>query len=895
MTVPFYRWLLRVCSPWFADEYGVAMEETFARRLADATRAGRWRVAWLWQREVMGLVVLGFKKAGRMDVMTQEMRYALRRLCKSPAFTAAAVLTLALAIGANAAIFTVVHRVVLNPLPYPDADRLIQVDHGSLRLNAPEGMGLTPGLYFHYAARAQTLDRVAVYRTEDLTLTGGGPPERLRVARATPSLAAVLGVAPRLGRWFVDADGQPGAARVVVLSQPLWQRRYGGDPRVIGTAVMLGGQPATIAGVMPASFRFPEPQTDMWVAEQLTPAAGFGLWSYTGVARLRTGRTFEDARADLNALVLDVAAAYPDDPRAAGNAMAKIFFAGKSLKDATLGSIERGLWILLASVGLVLLVACANVANLFLVRSEARQRDVAVRRALGAGGGRIARYFYSESLALSAAGGALGLAIASIAVRVVVGFAPPNLPRLHEIQIDSIVIGYTALLSVVAAILFGSIPLTHRSALARSLHDSGRGNTVSVRRYRTRHALMGAQVGVALVLLVGAALMVRSFQALRALDPGFNPVSTLTFGLGLSEHRYRTRDEAVAAHHAILEHVSALPGVTRVSASTCLPLRGACFGNTVRVEGRSYEGTVPPLGLFRAVAADFFEAMGIRVLRGRGISRDDIERRAPVAVVSEAFANRFYPGQDPVGQRIASHRSPIGMDHVTPPAWLEIVGVVADSSSGRVIPAGPPMPQIYMPMSIAGGPGIPTTSLIGPDISVMSYVVRTARPPLDLVADIRRAVAAVDDELAIAQVATLQDILDRASARMAFTMVLLAIAAAVALLLGLIGIYGVMSYVVSQRTGEIGVRLALGAEPRTVAGAILRQGALVALVGIGVGTAVALSSATLIESLLYGVSPRDPAILSTIALGLFVVSLLACWLPARRAARLSPVEALRTD
>ena len=545
----FYRWLLRVCSPWFADEYGVAMEETFARRLADAAHIGRWRVAWLWQREVMGLVALGFKKAGRMDVITQELRYAVRRLCKSPAFTAAAVLTLALAIGANAAIFTVVHRVVLNPLPYADADRLIQIDHGSLRLNAREGMGLTPGLYFHYAARSQTLDRVAIYRTEDLTLTGGGPPERLRVARVTPSLAAVLGVAPRLGRWFVDEDGRPGAARVVVLSQPLWQRRYGGDPRVVGTAVTLAGQPATIAGVMPASFRFPEPQTEMWVAEQLTPAAGFGLWSYTGVARLRTGRTFEDVRADLNALVVDVASAYPDDPRAAGNAMAKIFFAGKSLKDATLGSIERGLWILLASVGLVLLVACANVANLFLVRSDARQRDVAVRRALGAGGGRIARYFYSESLALSAAGGALGLAIAWIAVRLVVGFAPANLPRLHEIEIDFIVIGYTALVSAAAAILFGSIPLTHRGALALSLHDSGRGSTVSVRRYRARHALMGAQVAVALVLLVGAALMVRSVQALRALDPGFNPISTLTFGLGLSEHRYRTRDEAVAAHH----------------------------------------------------------------------------------------------------------------------------------------------------------------------------------------------------------------------------------------------------------------------------------------------------------------------------------------------------------
>ena len=891
----FYSWLLRLCSPWFAREYGAAMEETFARRLADARRGGPLRVAWLWQREVIGLLIIGFQKAGRMDVIVQEFRYATRRLVRAPTFTTAAALTLALAIGANAAIFTVVHRVVLNPLPYPDADRLIQLDHGSLRLNAVNGMGLTPGLYFHYAARTQTLEALAIYRTEDRTITGRGSPERVRVARATPSLARVLGVRPLHGRWFSEEEARPGAAPVVVLGHGLWQRRYGGDPHIVGTTVTLGGEMATVAGVMRPSFRFPDPQVEMWAAEQLSPAAGFGLWSYSGVARRRETRTFDDARAELNGLLGDVAAAYPSDPRAVGNAMAKMFFAGQTLKDSLVGSVERGLWILLASVGLVLMVACANVANLFLVRSDARQREVAVRRALGAGNSRIARYFFTESLLLSGVSGAIGLAVAWGAVRMVVGFAPPNLPRLHEIEIDPVVIGFTAAVSMIAAAMFGSIPLTRSDNVTMSLHEGGRGTTASVRRFRARHALMAAQVAMALVLLVAAALMVRSFQTLRAVDPGFNPVSTLTFGIGLPDRGYRTRDEAVAAHHAILERLSALPGVTVASASTCLPLQGGCFGNTVRVEGRSYEGTVPPIGVFRAVAADYFTAAGIRMLGGRTLTRDDIDRNTPVAVVSEALANRFFPGQNPIGQRIASNRAPAGPAEPQPLSWLEIVGVVSDTPTGRVLPSGPPLPQIYMPMSIAGGPDIGVTSLVGPDISVMSYVVRTSRPPLDLVADVRRAVAAFDSDLAIAQVTTLQDILDRASARMAFTMALLAIAAAVALLLGLIGIYGVMAYVVSQRTSEIGVRLALGAEPRTVAGAIIRQGALVALVGIFVGAAVSLAGSTLIESLLYGVSPRDPAVLVATTITLFAVSLLACWLPARRAARLSPVDALRTD
>lgn len=818
----------------------------------------------------------------------REIRQATRRLMRSPAFTLASVLTLALAIGANASIFAVVQRVVLNPLPYPESDQLIELDHGALTLNLPSGFGITLGLYYLYADRSRALDGIALHRTEDLTLTGDGDPERLRVSRATPSLASVLRVRPALGRWFTDEEGAPGAAPAVVLSHGLWARRYGGDPGMLGRPVMLEGVPAEVVGIMPASHAFPDPRVDVWLAEQVTRTTGFGLWNYEGVARLRDGATIEDARAELKGLIADLPQAYPSDPLALANAETGLIAIATTLKGATIGNIARTLWILLASVGLVLVVACANVTNLFLVRSEARQREVAIRQALGASRLRLARYFVAESAVLSVAGGALGLALAWGAVRLLVGFGPDTLPRLQEIRLDGIVVAFTFALTSVAAVVFGTLPLCRGIRFADSLHESGRGNTASPGRHRTRQLLMGAQIALALVLLVSSGLIVRSFQKLRAFDPGFDPASALTFSLGLADREYRTVAAAVAAHHAILERLAAFPGVTRVSATSCLPLAGGCSGSTLRVEGRVYpRGTMPPVALLRAVAGDYFQAMGIRLLRGRGIDRGDVERNEPVVVVNQALVDRMFPNQDPINQRVASNRS-------SDLTWLTIVGVVSNTPV-RALAEANPLPQVYMPMSIAGGPGIPKSNLAGPDIAVMSYVVRSATPPSRLLPSVRRAIDAVDTKLAIAQVRTLQDVLDRASAQMAFTMVLLAIAAGVALVLGAIGVYGVMSYIVSQRSGEIGVRLALGAEPGSVARMIVRQGGLVAFAGVTVGLAAAFAASRLIESLLYDVSPRDPGVFAATSLALSGVALIACWLPARRAARLSPLEALRTE
>jgi putative ABC transport system permease protein len=666
-----------------------------------------------------------------------------------------------------------------------------------------------------------------------------------------------------------------------VLSHGLWVRRYGQDPNILGRAVMLNGMATVVVGVMPPSFLFPDPRTDMWIAAQ--PSRGVpSLFNYASVARLADRRTLSDARNELTRLITELARE---------SATQRPFYirlnsTAATLIDSTVGHVASALWILLASVGLVLLVACANVANLFLVRSEARQREVAVRRALGAGTGGIGGYFMAESGLLSMLGGTVGLALAWGAIQLLLAFGPTNLPRLHEVRLDAIAVAFTLALSLLTGVAFGSMPLLRLGTLAASLHESGRGNTASRGRQRARHVLMAGQVGMALVLLVSSGLMLRSFQKLRAVDPGFNATSALTFRVGLPSREYPTRATSIAAHRAILDRLSMMPGVTAASASTCLPLAERCAGNGLRVEGRVVPaGTITPSVKFHAIADGYFEAMGMRILRGRGIDRGDIDRNEPNVVVDQALVNRYFPQHDPIGQRIASWR-PGSL------TWLTIVGLVGNTPTSALAESNP-MAKLYMPMSIAGGPDI--APLTGADVGAMSFVVRTATPRRDLLGSVRRSVAEVDPGLAVADVRTLQDILDRASAQMAFTMVLLAIAAGVALLLGVIGIYGVMSYIVIQRTGEIGVRLALGAKPASVAALIVQQGGIVALGGIAVGLVAALAGGRLIESLLYGVSPRDPVIFVATTLTLLTVTLIACWLPARRAAHLSPLEALRTD
>src|SRR5262252_1677756 len=438
-----------------------------------------------------------------LENTAKEVGFAARRLLRSPGFTLAAIRTLALAIGANAAIFAVVERVLLNPLPYPDSDRLVTLDHGSLAFNRLQGFGITRGYYYLYLERAHTLESLALYAGETATLTGTGQPERIGLTRATPSLASVMRVQPVTGRWFTEEEGRPGAPPRVVLSHGFWSRRFGGDPHVLGRTIALSGVSYEVIGVMPASFEFPDTRTEAWAALQITRTMGFGIWLYNGVARLRDGVSVVDARNEMTRLIPDVTNAFPGDPFAIGNStMLKAIAATRTLKDALIGDVATGLWIVLAAVSLVLLVACANVANLFLVRSEVRQREVSVRRALGAGRGGIAKYFLAESVLLSTAGSVLGLAIAWAAVQALVAGGPAALPRLREIQLDRISIAYTAAMGLLTAVLFGAVPLIRPGTFATALNDSARGNTASRSRHRMRRLLMAGQVALALMLLI---------------------------------------------------------------------------------------------------------------------------------------------------------------------------------------------------------------------------------------------------------------------------------------------------------------------------------------------------------------------------------------------------------
>ena len=820
------------------------------------------------------------------DTFWQDLRHGTRALRRSPAFASAAIVTLSLAIGANVSIFAIVERVVLNPLPYPDSERVVTLRHRVSLASAPPFGAMAPGLYFHYADRARTLESLAVYRSNERTLTGGGQPERIRVTSVTPSMGAVLRVPPELGQWFSDEAGTPGSTPRAILSHAFWARRFGANPSAIGTSITLDGIATEIVGVMPASFAFPNPRVDVWTADQLSRAAGFGLLTHNGVARLRASVTLADARGEMTRLIAELPQAFPGSPLARNLALqVKMSSDPATLKETTIGSIGRPLWILFTAVGMVLAIACANLANLFLVRSDVRQRDVAVRRALGATGGRVAGHYLAESVIVSTVGGALGLALAWWTLRTVVAFAPATLPRLAEIRIEAATVLFALSLSALTAVVFGLVPLLRQGPVAMSLHDGGRGRTTGVRGLRVRHLLMGGQVALALVLLVASGLIMRSFQQVRAIDPGFDARSTLAFNIGLPTSGYSTRAAGVAVHHEILDRLATQPGVSAVSAATQLPFGEGGWGNTLRVDGRpATPNALPPVVEFRAVASNYVRAMGMRLVSGRALDRGDVERQEPLVVVNQALARAYFRGQDPIGQRISGGALP----------WLTIVGVVADTPTTALVEMNR-APTLYMPMSIAGGPDIPAAALRGPDVSVMTYVVRATSSPTDLMPAIRRVLDGIDPALAIAQPRTLEEMLDRASAQMAFTMVLLAVAAALALLLGTIGIYGVISYIVAQRTNEIGVRLAIGAEPGAVAGMILRQSAGVAVAGAIAGLAGALAGTRFLASLLYGVSPNDPTVfIGTTAL-LLAIIFLACWIPSRRAARIDPLTALRAE
>jgi putative ABC transport system permease protein len=889
-----WRVALQLVPDGFRNEFGAAIEETALARAA--TMRTSERLAF-WARELLclGLVAVTERLAANRHGSTKpperrrkpmldsarEFRFAARRLVRARVFSLASVLTLALALGAVLSIWTVVRNVILDPLPFPASDRLIALEHGVPGVGADRGVGITTGLYVEYRRGVQSLEGAGIYQPRRYTMTGAGDPAVLPAIAATATLGEVLGVPPRLGRWFTDEEGTQGGPRAAVLSHALWRDRFGADAGILGQAVLLDDLPYDVVGVMGPEFRFLDQEVSIWIAMGEPVPERLGGFAYQGVGRMAAGVGIDRAKREMDAVIGRLPEIFPSDPATSiVIEEAKLTSVPRTLKDVQVGTLARTMWLLLASAGLVLLLACANVANLFLVRAEARHGELAVRRALGAGRGGVFAQYLSEAMILALVGGAIGIAVSVGAVGALRAWAPVQLPRLDEIRIDAGIVASGIALAIAIGILLGMLPLARRvQPLAAVLQDAARRTTGSTGRVRARWVLVASQVALAFVLLVSCGLMTRSFVFLSRVDPGFDADGVLSFRVNLPAARYEDHAQAVLFHEQLLERLNALPGVASAAAISCGPLEGFCFGDPLTVEGRPGEvGQASPVVAFRRVMPDYFPTMGVRLLAGRLIDADDQRAGRSVGVISKRLAELYFPDSDPIGARVA--QGMIGED------WVEVIGVVENTAMMSVTePQGGPL--LYIPLRGVDGISVSRHQL--------GYFVRGETSPLGLVPAIRGVLRDLDADLALASVQSLEQRVAESGARITFTLVLIAIAAGAALLLGIIGIYGVISYSVARRAGEIGVRMALGAQPRDVVGMIVRQGGLAVAAGLATGVAAAIGFSRLMSAMLFGVTPGDlPTWIASIA-GLACVALIASWVPARRAAAADPVSALRAE
>jgi putative ABC transport system permease protein len=818
-----------------------------------------------------------------MDSLIQDLRYAVRMLAKNRGFTAVAVLTLALGIGANAAIFSVLDGVLLRPLPYPDIERVLTMNE---RTTSGLMISVSWQNFQDWRAQNQVFEALGVYRGAVVNLTGGDQPERLNGSLASADVFAAMGMAPLAGRTFSADEDRAGTDRVAIVSERVWRSRFNADAGLVGRTVTLNGQPHTVIGIMPAAMRFPSRLTDVWLPLGLyVPTFPKDRGAHPGlfaVGKLKPGVTVEQAMADLDTIARRLESQYPESNR--NNRVAVVPYYEQIVRN-----IRPALRVLIAAVAFVLLIGCANLANLMLSKAETRQREIAIRAALGAERRRIIQQLLTESLMLSAAGGVLGALFAWWAVKAFVASQPTTVPRIDLIAVDGRVLAFVAAISIATGILFGLVPALRASApdLLAALKDSIRGSSSAAAR-RFRSTLVVAEVALALVLLIGAGLMIRSFGRLMSIDPGFNPERVVSLRLTLPDARYPDRARWTAFHQELLRRVGALPAVDAAGLNSAVPLEGGGSEAPVIPEGAPMPtpDRPPALTLFQTTSPGYFRAMGIQVLKGRVFSERDTADSTPVAIVDDSLARRLFPADEAIGKRIAFEFRGHGAADAQP-SWREVIGVVRHVRHYGMA-SEPPFVQVYTPY-------LQLPVYMQERRPGMALVVRTSLEPQALASSIRREVAAIDRDIPIYGLQTMDAYLAQNTEQPRLNVMLLTAFGALALLLSVVGIYGVLSYSVSQRTQEIGIRMALGASRRDVLALVVGHGMLLTVAGIAIGLAASYAVTRSMTALLFQVSPHDPSTFAAIVVLLGAVALAASLLPGLRATRVSPIQALRYE
>jgi putative ABC transport system permease protein len=815
-----------------------------------------------------------------MDTFFQDLRFGARTLARNPGFAAVAILTLALGVGANAAIFSVVNAVLLRPLPWSEPNRAVMIWS---RWTAFEKTWVSEGEINDYRKESRTVAEIGAWDDGQVNLTGDGDPERVSAGSVTANLFSVLGATPIRGRVFTAQEDVPNGPRVAIVGYGLWQRRYGGDPAMVGRTIQINGAPYEVVGIMPADFVLPTDFQNPAPSVLWTPsgwdsgATDHGNHGYYAAARLRPGVTVAQARDDLHTIAQNWTARGLYPPQMQYDAVVI------SVKEEVVGTVRRAIWLLFGAVGFLLLIACANVANLLLARAEARQREMAVRTALGAGAARVVRQLLTESLVLASISAAAGLALAGIGVRLLAWWNPSSIPRVAGASVDWRVLLFTAAAALVTTVIFSIAPAARllKSDLTESMKEGGGNATTGSGRTRFRNGLVVAEMALAVVLLVGAGLMLRTLWALQRIDLGFNPTGVLTMRISLPNTTYVRPEQVVNFYSTLIDRIDAIPGVTAAGAARSLPL-----GSTIGDFGLRVDGYAPPPGTgakgdWQIVTAGYMPAIGERVQRGRAIERTDTTDSQLVGLINEEMARRYWAGRDPIGGRFA-----IGQRMDRP--WITVVGIVKDVRHNGLTDVV--KEKFYIPHT-QWHRSLGNANLI----RGMTLVVRTGGTPSALTSQVKDTIRQLDPNLPVADVRTMEDVVGGAMSTPRFTSVLLSIFAILALTLSAVGIYGVLSYVVSRRTREIGIRVAIGAGRIQILRMVLGGGVSLALAGIAAGLVLAFGVTRLLRGLLHGVTAADPATFVVVAVLLTAVAALASVVPAWRASRVDPVIALKSE